>query len=278
MKIYSPISYIGAKTNGAKQIEKHLPSDINKMVSIFCGGASFEFYCERACGINVTHAYDLFPPLINFFQTISNETKKLELIEYVSKMVCPNGVGKEKYDELKRKYYKHVFDNEKQFNDFELACNFFILHSISFFPDTRKGNYCYHCDKDRESRIKPKLKRIFDFKTKISFQTSLFDDSIVKHTNDFLYLDPPYVLDGDDLKTTLYNGHNTFNHQKLAELLKQHKGKFLLSYGDCKLVRELYKDFNIEIVEWHHCMEKVLSSKGRKAKDFRCKEVVIKNY
>ncbi|EAH6427856.1 DNA adenine methylase, partial [Campylobacter coli] len=29
-------------------------------------------------------------------------------------------------------------------------------------------------------------------------------------------------------------------------MLKNIKGKFMLSYNDCELIRELYKDFNIK--------------------------------
>lgn len=35
-------------------------------------------------------------------------------------------------------------------------------------------------------------------------------------------------------------------NKELTALLKDVKGKFLLSYNDCDLVRELYKDFNIK--------------------------------
>lgn len=35
------------------------------------------------------------------------------------------------------------------------------------------------------------------------------------------------------------------DHEQLAELLSKVKGKFLLSYTDSVIIRELYKDFNI---------------------------------
>ena len=70
-----------------------------------------------------------------------------------------------------------------------------------------------------------------------------FEDSIVKHPDCFLYLDPPYYLED---KSKLYgkNGdmHLGFDHQLLCDLLKN-RDNWLLSYNDCEVIRELYKDF-----------------------------------
>ncbi|MCR8966447.1 hypothetical protein [Mycoplasma zalophidermidis] len=48
--------------------------------------------------------------------------------------------------------------------------------------------------------------------------------------------------------------HNGFNHKLLADLLKNHKGGFILSYNDCKTIRELYKDCKIVEVSWQYTM------------------------
>ena len=61
----------------------------------------------------------------------------------------------------------------------------------------------------------------------------------------FFYLDPPYY--GSEKYYQVQFSED--EHIKLAEMLKQVKGKFLLSYNDCDYVRELYSQFNIEAVE-----------------------------
>jgi DNA adenine methylase len=48
--------------------------------------------------------------------------------------------------------------------------------------------------------------------------------------------------------------HNNFNHEKLRDLLYQHKGGFILSYNDCSIIREWYKDFEIVEVAWQYTM------------------------
>jgi len=63
------------------------------------------------------------------------------------------------------------------------------------------------------------------------------------HEDTFFYLDPPYY------KNENYYKNHPFlekkHHIELYEILKNIKGKFLLSYQDRDLMRELYKDFNI---------------------------------
>ena len=48
--------------------------------------------------------------------------------------------------------------------------------------------------------------------------------------------------------------HNNFNHELLAKCLKNHKGKFILSYNDCEFVREAYKDYKILEPKWQYTM------------------------
>jgi DNA adenine methylase len=65
--------------------------------------------------------------------------------------------------------------------------------------------------------------------------------------NTFFYLDPPYYL-----HEHLYDREDAeafTRHEEMATLLKQIKGKFLLSYNDDPYIRDLYKDFTIEEVE-----------------------------
>ncbi len=70
-----------------------------------------------------------------------------------------------------------------------------------------------------------------------------FTDSIPKHFNDFLYCDPPYLIN-QKLYGHKGDKHRSFDHQALAELLRKHH-RWILSYNDCVEVRELYKGYII---------------------------------
>lgn len=84
------------------------------------------------------------------------------------------------------------------------------------------------------------------------------------------YCDPPYVATESYYKDT--GGFGEAEHILLAELLHNVDGKFLLSYNDNNMIRELYKDYNIiPTREIGYTLRG-----GHKSKQVR--EIVIKNY
>lgn len=65
--------------------------------------------------------------------------------------------------------------------------------------------------------------------------------------NTFFYLDPPYYT-----KEHLYDREDAdafTKHEELAAILKNIKGKFLLSYNNDPYIRDLYKNLITEEVE-----------------------------
>ena len=88
-----------------------------------------------------------------------------------------------------------------------------------------------------------------------------FQNVIKKHKNDFLYCDPPYYI-GKHSK--MFKGiypmrnipvhHRGFEHEKLRDLLKKHKGGFVLSYNDCPTIRKYYKGFKQYFPSWQYTM------------------------
>ena len=69
---------------------------------------------------------------------------------------------------------------------------------------------------------------------------------IFKNYNDdeniFFYIDPVYLDRGHYYKNHTF--HTEKDHIELSDILKKIKGRFLLSYQDRPLMRELYKDYN----------------------------------
>lgn len=95
---------------------------------------------------------------------------------------------------------------------------------------------------NRDSLV-DKLKLIALYSERI---TVLNDDGaavierFAKSDNSFFYVDPPYFRKGADL---YLNAFKLADHQKLAETLIKHvNAKWLLSYDDESVIRELYRD------------------------------------
>jgi DNA adenine methylase len=89
----------------------------------------------------------------------------------------------------------------------------------------------------KKDKFDRKIKKLEKFNLKnISVECCDFEEVIVRHKNDFIFLDPPYYLEGD---SKMFKGmypncnfaihHNNFNHDKMCELLKQHKGGFIIT-------------------------------------------------
>jgi DNA adenine methylase len=102
-----------------------------------------------------------------------------------------------------------------------------------------------------------------------SFQTLI---PLYDKEDAFFYVDPPYVSTESYYKNT--GGFGIKEHEELAELLSKVKGKFLLSYNDSVVVRELYKGFNIRPTKE---ISYTLGANMHKMEK-KVKEVFISNY
>ncbi len=247
-----PLRYAGGKTLAVGHILEHLPDNLDKLVSPFMGGGSVEIACSKELGIEVT-AYDIFDVLINYWQVQIEQPHKLadKLLQWQS--------TKDDYKEVKERLKAHWQGDKVIKSKLDLAAHYWFNHNLSYGPGFLGWmSSIYECPK----RYKRLLEKIRSFNPgNINAQVGKFIDTIPQHSNDFLYCDPPYYLDGD---SKMFRGiypqrnfplhHNGFPHDKLCKLLKQHKGGFLLSYNDCSTIRELYADYEILEVSWQYTM------------------------
>lgn len=75
-----------------------------------------------------------------------------------------------------------------------------------------------------------------------------------------LYLDPPYVEVGQELYLL---GYVEQDHRKLAQTLASCDHKWVLSYDDHPLIRELYKEFWITEMSWAYTINSMKGNKGK---------------
>ena len=152
-----------------------------------------------------------------------------------------------------KKHWKGV----KKISGLDLASVYYFNHNYSYGPHFLGSQSSVYLQPERHKTTVEKVKN-FDVKN-IKVYCDSFEKIIPKYKNDFLYCDPPYYLDGD---SKMFIGmyphrnfpihHKGFNHEKLRDLLKEHKGGFILSYNDCSTIREWYKDFNMITPSWQY--------------------------
>lgn len=89
----------------------------------------------------------------------------------------------------------------------------------------------------------------------------------------FFYTDPPYVDVGDVLYEKFFTEDD---HRRLAETMKDLKGRWMLSYNEHPLVRELYKKYKIMEASW--CYHSKVGKIDTDEESLDNVELVILNY
>lgn len=269
----SPLRYAGGKSLAVGVITEFLPNYIKKVVSPFIGGGSVEIALAKELGLEVV-GYDIFDLLVNYWQmqTVNGEA----LYEKLAAMPPT----KEEYERVKNILKEHWNKNtgyDGKLSPLDAAVYYYYNMQLSYGPGFLGWMSSNYLDERKYKTTIEKVKNFYLPNLKV--YNKGFDESIPENQGEFLYLDPPYVLD-ECSDSKMFKGiypmrnfpihHNGFDHNKLCELLHNHKGGFILSYNDCSLVREAYKDFEIHQVQWQYTMGQgeTRIGKNRSERDF----------
>jgi DNA adenine methylase len=224
--IHPIIGRIGGKSKLKKRIVSMFPDNYENMTYVepFVGGGSIFFY--------------------------KNESKK-EIINDLDKNVISIYKGFKKYspeiifNELKkikrtREIYYYFRDNYKPKTEFNKFIRLYYLYKNAFFADITAGF------------TKPKNeftnKNITEYEERLKHTIILnknYADVIRKYdsTNTFFYLDPPY-----ENSDKLYE-HFSLPISDVYNVLKNIKGRFLLSYNNSTEAKELFKNYKIKYLK-----------------------------
>jgi len=157
----------------------------------------------------------------------------------------------------------------------KLAAYYYFNYNLSYGPGFLGWPSSVYLNEKRYISLLEKLKNFEN--DKLEVYCSDFRDVLKKHRNDFLYLDPPYYI-GKDSK--MFKGiypmrnfpihHNGFPHEILRDMLKEHKGGFILSYNDCPTIREYYKEYEQYFPSWQYTMGQGEKRIGKYRKERKC--------
>ena len=208
----------------------HIPFT-ESFVEVFAGGMSVGL-AVAARGTRVW-AYDIDRSLACFWHYQSTDPQGLR--QTVEELM-PDAV--ERYDDLRDSLETGPFG-------IDLAAAAFVISRLSFAAMGAASSAAPH-----RSRLNHAALRLLDQTDMagVTVQQADFHDVIPRHRHDFLYLDPPYLMEGGPANNRLYgrNGcdHQNFDHDGLFDLLKD-RGAWLLSYGEHPTIREMYRDFPV---------------------------------
>ena len=260
------LRWAGSKRSALKHLEHDVPDQFNTYFEPFVGSAAL-FYSLRP---KKSVLSDLNPALINFYQQLRSQPKKL--FQKASKIARE----KEVYLDVRKKFISEE-------DSFHQAVQFFYLNRNCFnglyrtnkkgefnVPFASSGRSAYPSWEDfsvaAELIADAKLVR-GDFHDVVSSQVQ---------RNDFVYMDPPYLKSEGRIFSEYVKGHfRLMDLERLGNLLfeiDQAGAKFIVSFIDDDVILPIRK-------KWHsktYSVQRNIS--GFAASRRRSSELLIKNW
>ena len=269
------VKWAGGKRQIIDKLKMYVPDEYGTYYEPFVGGGAllFELSPKKAV-IN-----DYNEELMNVFRCIKDETKFSKMCKELNRHEVNH--SEEYYYEIRNK------DRDKQkfkkMPDFKRSARTIYLNKACF-------NGLYRVNSKNEFNVpynKKNKVNTYDGQN-LSIIHSYLNFNDVKILNidfeesvkdakkgDFIYFDPPYDSDTQTFNSYTEDGFGKEEQIRLAKVYKELSDKgcyVMLSNHNTKLVNELYKDFNIHLIE----AKRNINSNGKKRG--KVEEVIITNY
>ena len=245
------LSYIGGKSKIGKWIVPFYDKDMEVYLETF-GGMFWCFYnmdLKQYPNLKKVVYNDFNPLNYNLFKCVQNPTELLKSINSIDCQKQGVDITPSIYKEQFVKFQADLFsENVKlQAYDYDMAAKYVYILTQVFSgskPETSsfidlKGKYKSKYLTFRDKLSKPDW--IEHFLKITDVENMDFADVITKYDSPttYVYLDPPYW------KTENYYSNHDFDrndHERLANTLKNIKGKFSLSYYDFELLHTWFPE------------------------------------
>lgn len=269
------VKWAGGKRQVMNEIMKYVPFDYKTYYEPFVGGGAVFF--ELAPKKAVLNDYN--SELMNVFECIKDESKFEKMCSELNHHEASHS---EEY------YYniRNIDRDKKSFSkiaDYKRAARTIYLNKACF-------NGLYRVNSKNEFNVpfgkKTKVNTyegqnlgivhcILNFND-IKLLSTDFEEAVkTAKKGDFVYLDPPYDSDTSTFNSYTEDGFGKKEQERLAKLYKELSDRgcyVMLSNHNTKLIRELYKDFNIHVIK----AKRNINANGRKRG--KVEEVIITNY
>ena len=269
------VKWAGGKRQIMPEIKKYVPENYDTFYEPFVGGGAVFFeLAPRKAVIN-----DYNSELMNVFECIKDEVK-------FDKMCTELNHHEANHSEEYYYQVRNIDRDVRKYNklaDYKKAARTIYLNKACF-------NGLYRVNSKNEFNVpfgkKEKVNTyegqnlgvvhcILNFND-IKLLSTDFEEAVKDaKKGDFVYLDPPYDSDTSTFNDYTENGFNKDEQRRLALLFKElsDRGCFvMLSNHNTILVNELYKDYNIHVIE----AKRNINANGKKRG--KVEEVIITNY
>lgn len=245
------IGWIGGKRALRAQIIERFPNDAQRYIEVF-GGAGWVLFGKSRSPGQMEIFNDFDGELINLYRCLKYHPEAVEM-EF---SMLPHS----------RELFFDCLAQEKQrgYTDIQRAARSLYLIKVSFGCDRRSfatapklcGNIAATF-----APVQDRLQRVIIENLDFEHLIKTYD-----RPDALFYCDPPYVGTEKYYATSF----PAEDHRRLADTLHRIKGRFILSYNDNPVVRELYTDCVIEEVSRHNQLS------GASRENYA--ELIIRNY
>lgn len=271
------VKWAGGKRQILDKLKSFMPEEYNTYYEPFIGGGALFFDIKPKCAV----INDSNSELMNVFNVLCHDKLYNKMCRYLNKFERKH--SEEFYYEI-----RNIDRNKKKFNrlnECKRAARTIYLNKACF-------NGLYRVNSSGEFNVP------FGKKTKVNtydgenllnvyaYLSNVDNDIKIMCTDfeecvstakkdDFVYFDPPYDSDTNTFNSYTETGFSKDEQRRLSRVFKEldSRGvKVMLSNHNTTLINELYKDYNIHIIE----AKRSINSKGNKRGNVN--EVIITNY
>ena len=246
------IGRIGGKSRLKKKIISMFPDNYENMIYCepFVGGGSIFFYKNPSKKEVIN---DIDKNLIDVYKLF----KKYEVNDIFNAL---------KTLKRNKETFNYILNEYKPKTEFNRGIRLYYLFKVAFYNNINYGfgggdrieNFSDRHIKDYSYRLKNTIILNKDYSDIIKKYDSV---------NTFFYLDPPY-----ENSKGLYDNYDISIHD-IYNILKNIKGKFLLSYNNSAIAKELFKNYKIKYLKTKY------TDPNRGGQPTRDKtEIIISNY
>jgi DNA adenine methylase len=252
MKIYSPLRYPGGKALLAKELEEIISKiGLSKptYVEPYAGGAGAALSLLFTDKVKEIIINDKDPRIFAFWKSITEHPKKFAQRIKVTPVTIEEWKKQKKiYSDLEA----DIFD--KGFATFFLnrTNRSGLLNGNPIGGINQTGSYKIDARYNKDALIERVLK-IGRYKKRIEVRNNEGIELTKKYigrSNTFIYLDPPYFVQGAML---YFSDYTALHHKELADLLNDNAKKhWLLTYDERNKIKDLYPKRHRERRPYHY--------------------------
>jgi DNA adenine methylase len=230
--IKSPLRYPGGKSRAVKLISNLIPT-FDEYREPFLGGGSLYVYLKQLYPTKRYWINDIYFELYKFWYLAQNNPNALISKIRFWKNEYLNG----------KELHRYLINNISSFKDEEIASAFFVLNRITFSGTSESGGFSNQSFEGRftESSIE-RIELLSKLLTNTEISNLDYKEVVEKDgDNVFIFLDPPYY---SATKSALYgkngNLHKIFDHKRFAEVMKNCKHNWLITYDDSDYIKDIF--------------------------------------